>query len=190
MVEFTKKLYKDIGLQREVEDALPYAVVGDAWEGSMERAMFGDEYRTVLNYVVPYGLQLKILFQRVFTQETNGARFAIFQTNPAAAGATGVVEAFPMVGNVPPASYNTATGWRDYPKLAAAGAEVLRGSLVQPVHVLEGSVEWRILPQSPGAEAQPAAGDATGAQYSVVWWGVQKVAEPTRRNNRTGVPLT
>ena len=190
MVEFGKKLYKDIGLQREVEDALPYAVVGDAWEGSMERAMFGDEFRTVLNYVVPYGLQLKILFQRVFTQETNGARFGIFQTNPAAAGATGVVEAFPMVGNVPPASYNTAHGWRDYPKLSDDGAEVLRGSLVDPVHVLEGSIEWRILSQAPGAAAAPAAGDATGAQYSVVWWGVQKVAEPTRRNNRTGVPLT
>lgn len=189
MVEFTKKLYKDIGLQREVEDALPYAVVGDAYEGSFERSLYGTEYRTVLNYVVPYGLQLKILFMRVFTQEAGGARFGIYQTNPTAAGATGSPEGFPVVGNVPPATYNTETGWRDYPKLAAAGAEVLRGSLVDPVHVLEGSVEWRILSQYPGAAAQAAAPSATGAQYSVVWWGVQKVAEPTRRNNRTGVPL-
>ena len=189
MVEFGKKLYKDIGLEREVEDALPYAVVGDAYEGSFERSLFGDEHLTVLNYVVPYGLQLKILFMRVFTQESGGARFGVFQTNPTVAGNTGTTEGFPVVGNVPPSSYNTETGWRDYPKLAAAGAEVLRGSLLDPVHVLEGSVEWRILSQYPGAAAQAAAGAATGAQYSVVWWGVQKVAEPTRRNNRTGVPL-
>lgn len=188
MVVFSKKLYKDIGLQREVEDALPYAVVGDAYEGSFERSLYGDEYRTVLNYVVPYGLQLKILFMRVFTQESGGARFGIFQTNPTIAGTTGAVEAFPVVGNVPPAT-NNLSGWRDYPKLAAAGAEVLRGSLVDPVHVLEGSIDFRVLSQYPGAAAQAAAGSATGAQYSVVWWGVQKVAEPTRRNNRTGVPL-
>lgn len=189
MVEFGKKLIKDIGLQREVEEALPYAVVGDAYEGSFSRSLYGNEYFTALNYIVPYGLQLKILFLRVFTQESGGARFGIFQTNPTAKGNTGTIEGYPVVGNVPPSSYNTGTGWRDYPKLAAAGAEVLRGSLVDPVHVLEGSIEFRILSQYPGAKVQAAAGAATGSQYSIVWWGVQKTAEPTRRNNRTGVPL-
>ncbi len=190
MVVFNKNLIKDIGLEREVEQALPYAVVGDSWEGSFDRSLFGTQYRSVLNYVVPYGLQLKILFLRVFTQEAAGARFGIFQTNPTATGATGSPEGYPMVGNVPPATYNTdSTVYRDYPKLAAAGSEVLRGSLIDPVHVLEGSVEFRILSQYPGAAAQAAAPGATGAQYSIAWWGVQKVAEPTRRNNRTGVPL-
>jgi hypothetical protein len=174
MVEFGKKLYKDIGLQREVEDALPYAVVGGAYEASFERSLYGTEYRTVLNHIVPTGQQLKILFLRVFTQEAAGARFGIYQTNPTVAGATGTTEAYPVVGNVPGNAY------RDYPKLAAAGTEVLRGSLVDPVHVMEGSIEFRVLSQYPGAAAQAAAGAATGAQYSVVWWGVEKVPEPYR----------
>jgi len=173
MVQFNKKLYKDIGLQREVEDALPYAVVGGAYEASFERALYGAEYRTVLNHIVPAGQQLKILFMRVFTQEAGGARFGVYQTNPAAAGATGTTEGYPVVGNTP-------SGWRDYPKLEAAGAEVLRGGLVEPVHVVEGSIEFRILSQYPGAAAQAAAGAATGAQYSVAWWGVEKVPEPLR----------
>jgi len=58
---------------------------------------------------------------------------------------------------------------RDYPFLEAAGAEVLRGSLKDPVHVLEGSVDFRILGPTPSP--------ATGAKYSVVWWGVEDVPE-------------
>jgi len=197
MGEFNKKLVKDIGLQREVEEALPYAVVGGAWEASFERALYGKEgdpdiltnyYRTVLNHVVPTGQQLKILFLRVFTQEAGGARFGIYQTNFGdERGTTGTmdldagtysggvdssstVEPYPQVGSVPSA-------WRDYPKLEAAGAEVLRGSLVDPVHVIEGSVDFRVLSQYPGAPAQAQAGVATGSQYSVVWWGVEKTPE-------------
>jgi len=173
MVQFNKHLIKDIGLQREVEEALPYAVVGGTYEGSFERSLYGTEYRTILNHIVPTGHQLKILFLRVFTQEEDGARFGIYQTNPTATGATGTTEAYPVVGNTP-------SGWRDYPKLEAAGAEVLRGSLKDPVHVLEGSIDFRILSQYPGAAAQAAAGAATGAQYSLVWWGTQKNPEPTR----------
>jgi len=166
-MELIKKELKDLGLQREVLEALPYAVVGGAWEGSFTAAMAGTSYRTVLNYVVPTGQQLKILFLRVCTQEQAGARFSIYQTNPTATGATGTTEAYPVVGSVP-------SGARDYILLEAPGEEVLRGSLVDPVHVLEGSIDFRILSQYPGAVSP---GPATGARYNFVWWGVIKIPE-------------
>ena len=162
MGEFTKKLVKDIGLQREVEEALPYAVVGGAWESSFQNPVDAEAFATVLSHIVPHGQQLKILFLRVWTQESGGAKFSIVQTNPAAVGATGTVEAFPVVGNTP-------SGVRDYPMLEAAGAEVLHGNLVQPVHVLEGSIDFRVLGPTPDP--------ATGARYGVVWWGVEKIPE-------------
>lgn len=167
MVELIKKEIKDLGLQREVFEALPYAVVGGAWEGSFQAAMANDAYFTALNHIVPHGQQLKILFLRICTQEQTGARFSIVQTNPAAAGATGTVEAFPVVGSVP-------SGARDYMLLEAPGEELSRGSLVDPVHVLEGSIDFRILAQYPGAVV---AGPATGARYNIVWWGVEKTPE-------------
>jgi len=170
MVEFTKKLYKDIGLQQEVEDALPYAVVGEAYEGSLEVGMYGTQYYTAMNYIVPTGQQLKILFLRNWTERAGGRRFSIYQTNPTATGATGTTEAYPVVGNTP-------SGARDYPFLESAGAEVLRGSLVDPVHVLEGSIEFRILSESPGGAAAP---DATGDRDGFVFWGVIKIPEPKR----------
>ena len=178
MPEVQKRLVKDIGLQREVEEALPYAVVGEAWEGSFDSGlMYDDFYHTALNYVVPTGHQLKILFLRVWTQETTGARFAIVQENPSAAGMTGTVEAYPVVGSVPPGASVTDTPTiRDYPMLEAAGAEILHGSLVDPIHVLEGSIDFNILAIWPGA----AAGDFTDARYGISWWGVIKVPEPTR----------
>ena len=169
MVEFTKHKIKDLGLQREVFEALPYAVVGGEWEHSFEAAMAEDDYYTALNHIVPTGLQLKVLFLRVWTQESGGARFCVYQTNPTETGQTGDVEAYPVVGSVP-------SGPRDYPMLEAAGAEVLTGSLVDPVHVLEGSVEFRVLSQYPGAPAA-SPGAATHARYGIVWWGVQKVPE-------------
>jgi len=162
MVQFTKLKIKDIGLDKEVFDALPYHVVAGEWEGSLTNPIGADAYYTVLNHIVPAGLQLKILFLRVWTQEAGGARFRIYQTNPAAAGATGTVEAYPVVGSVP-------SGVRDYPMLEAAGAEVLRGGLRTPVHVLEGSIIFDIL----GATPVPA----TGGRYGIVWWGVQRVPE-------------
>ncbi len=182
MVQIFKKLYKDIGLQREVEDALPYAVVGDAWEGSfIAQPMYDDLFFTPLNYVVPAGQQLKILFLRVWTQEAGGARFAIIQENPSTTGLTGTVEAYPVVGNVPPGAAVTDTPTaRDYPMLEAAGAEILHGSLVDPIHVLEGSIDFNILALWPGAAAAAAAGNFTGSRYGITWWGVIKVPEPKR----------
>jgi len=163
MVEFFKRKIKDLGLQREVFDALPYAVVGGAWEASFEDgAMYSTDYYTALSHVVPAGQQLKVLFLRVWTQEAGGARFSIYQTDPAD-GETGN----PVVGSVP-------SGVRDYPMLEAAGAEVLTGSLIDPVHVLEGSIDFRVLSQYPGA---PAAGPATAARYGIAWWGVEKIPE-------------
>ena len=158
MVEITKTLLKDLGLQREVLDALPYAVVGGAWEGSFENPV--DEY-TALSHIVPAGLQLKVLFLRVWTQEAGGARFSIEQTNPTALGQTGTVEAFPVVGSVP-------SGVRDYPMLEDPGAEVLHGSLRDPIHVLEGSIDFKV---------HDTPTPATGAKYAIVWWGVEKTPE-------------
>ncbi len=174
MVQIFKKLYKDIGLQREVEDALPYAVVGDAWEGSFDaQPMFAGNFFTPLNYVVPNGQQLKILFLRAWTEESSGARFSILQSNPTATGQTGTTEAYPVVGNVP-------SGVRDYPMLEAAGAEILHGSLIDPIHVLEGSIDFNVLALWPGAAAAAAAGNFTGSRYGITWWGVIKVPEPKR----------
>jgi hypothetical protein len=148
MTQFTLSKVKDLGVQREVMEALPYAVVGDAWEGSLSEA-------------IPSVKQLKILFLRIWTTDSGGARFSIVQTNPTATGQTGDTEAYPVVGSVP-------EGTRDYPMLEAAGAEVLRGSLKDPVHVLEGSVEFRLL----GYKAGPSSN-----RYGVVWWGVEKTPE-------------
>jgi hypothetical protein len=161
MVEFTKKNIKDLGRQVEVEESLPYANVGGAWEGSFQgpATLF-----TALNHIVPAGQQLKLLFLRIWTQEAGGARFSIVQTNPTQTGQTGAVEAYPVVGSVP-------QGVRDYPMLEAAGAEVLRGGLVDPVHVFEGSINFNIL-------ATPTP--ATGAHYGIVWWGVEKNMPPSR----------
>jgi hypothetical protein len=161
MTQFTLSKVKDLGVQREVMEALPYAVVGGAWEGSLSDGIATDSYKTVLNHVVPSGKQLKILFLRIWTTDSAGARFSIVQTNPTATGQTGDTEAYPVVGSVP-------SGTRDYPMLEAAGAEVLRGSLKDPVHVLEGSVEFRLL----GYEAGPSSN-----RYGLVWWGTEKTPE-------------
>lgn len=160
MVQFNKKQIKDIGLDKEVFEALPYAVVGGAYEGSLIAQLPNGAYRVLLSHIVPTGHQLKILFLRIWTQEATGARFSIVQTNPTLAGQTGLVEAFPVVGSVP-------QGVRDYPMLEAPGAEVLHGSLVDPIHVLEGSIDFRLL----GATPTPATGD----RYSLTWWGVEKI---------------
>jgi len=153
-----KKYLKDLGLKKEVEEALPYDVVGGAWEGSLTEPLSSDEYKTLLTHIVPAGKQLKILFLRIWTQESSGARFAIVQTNPTGPGETGEVEAYPVVGSVP-------EGVRDYPFLEAAGAEVLHGKLDQPIHVLEGSIDFRLLGPTPSP--------ATGSKYGLVWWGVE-----------------
>lgn len=158
MVEISKKLLKDLGLQKEVFEALPYANVGGAWEASFQSPK--DAY-TALIHIVPAGHQLKILFLRVFTFETGGALFRIVQANPTAAGQTGTVEGYPVKGSVP-------SGVREYPMLEAAGSEVQRGSLEAPYLVLEGSINFDVL-------YTPTP--ATGARYGIVWWGVEKIPE-------------
>jgi len=150
-MEFTKAFVKDLGLQREVVDALPYAVVGGTWMGSFDVALPAPNWQSILNHVVPAGSQLKMLFLRVWTQSEHGAKFSIVQTN------TG----YTVVGSVP-------SGVRDYPMLEAAGCEVLRGGLRDPVHVLEGSIEFRIHGHV----------NAAGDRYSISWWGVEKNPEP------------
>ena len=156
-MELTKQMIKDLGLQVEVVDALPYAVVGGTFKATFDAP---HDTFTALSHIVPAGHQLKILFLRIWTQNATGAVFSIVQTNPTALGQTGVPEAFPVVGSVP-------SGVRDYPMLEAPGAEVLHGNLRQPIHVLEGSIDFNIL----DAVASPAA-------YSIDWWGVEKHMEP------------
>jgi hypothetical protein len=161
MGELVHNQLKDLGLQREVLEALPYATVGGAYEGSFTAI---SDLFTALVHVVPHGQQLKILFLRVWTQNADGAKFRINQTNPTAKEATGETEAYPVVGSVP-------DGVRDYPMLEAAGCETLRGSLEDPVHVLEGSVTFDIIHKYP--EGTPLTGDRCG----IVWWGVEKIPE-------------
>lgn len=167
MTQFNLLQKKDLGLQREVMDALPYAVVGGAWEGSF--IALTDLYTTLV-HIVPAGHQLKILFLRVWTQNNTGCKFSIVQSNPAALGATGTIEAYPVVGSVPPFIAG-ATAVRDYPMLEAAGAEVLRGGLEDPVHVMEGSINFNII------HKYPAGTPLTGDRCGVAYWGVEKIPE-------------
>ena len=163
-MELTKQMIKDLGLQIEVVDSLPYAVVGGTF-----KATFDTPYDTftALTHIVPAGHQLKILFLRIWTQNATGAVFSIVQTNPTAAGQTGGVEAFPVVGNVPPFVAG-ASAVRDYPMLEAPGAETIGPTTLRnPIHVLEGSIDFNIL----DAVASPAV-------YSIDWWGLEKHMEP------------
>lgn len=161
-MQFELPFVKDLGLKREVMDALPYAVVGGAFDGSLSTvAVALGANLILLNHIVPAGHQLKILFLRVATTDAGGAEFRIVQTNPTVAGTTGTTEAFPVVGSVP-------SGVRDYPMLEAAGAEVLHGSLRDPVHVLEGSIDFQLI------GFQPVAG---ANKYTLTWWGCEALAE-------------
>lgn len=152
---------KNLGTQGLNLDSLPYSVVGGAWDGSMNAP---NALYTPLNHIVPAGKQLKILFLKVWTQEQGGAVYRINQSNPATPGLTGVVEAYPVVGSVPP-FFAGLSAVRDYPMLEAPGSETLQGDLVGPVHVLEGSIDFSVL-NTPTP--------ATGARYGIVWWGVEK----------------
>lgn len=152
---------KDLGLNRQVLDALPTAVVGGAFDGSIWNNIALGNWWTLLNHVIPSGQQLKLLFLRIGTTDAGGALFSIVQTNPTAVGQTGSTEAHPVQGSTP-------SGVRDYPFLEAAGAEVLKGSLKDPIHVLEGSIAFRLL----GFQAGPAIN-----RYTLVWWGVEETPE-------------
>jgi len=161
-MQFNLPFVKDLGLHREVMDAYPTAVVSGAYDGSLSTVpvLLGATL-TLLSHVVPAGHQLKILFLRVATTDAGGAEFTIEQTNPTALGQTGAVEAYPVVGSVP-------SGVRDYPMLEAAGAEVLHGSLKDPVQVLEGTVTFNLM----GPQFVAGAN-----KYTLTWWGVQEAQE-------------
>jgi hypothetical protein len=160
------QVLKDLGLQEEVWKALPYAVVGGTFEGSLNSPLATNAAFIVLDsHIVPHNQQLKILFLRIWTQDP-GAIFRIRQSNPLTAGLTGAVEAFPVQGSVPPFTAG-ASAVRDYPMLEAAGAEVLHGSLEDPIHVLEGSIDFDLVGPTPVP--------ATGSKYALVWWGVEKI---------------
>ena len=58
MVELRPRVFKDLGRKKYVEESLPYAVVGGAWEGSFEKPLGPDEYKTVLSHIVQAGRQL------------------------------------------------------------------------------------------------------------------------------------
>jgi len=170
MVELILQKVKDLGLNRQVLDALPTAVVGGAFEGSLWRNMAIGTWWTMLNHVVPAGQQLRLLFLRVFTSDAGGCKFAIVQSNPAMAGITGIVDAFPVVGSVPPYTAGLTTV-RDYPFLEAAGAEVLHSSLRDPIHVFEGSIDFMLL-GDPIGQAGPS-----NNTYGIVWEGVEETPE-------------
>jgi len=157
-MQMNRAMIKDEGLKRMVYECYPYRVVRGAYDGSFDSPA---TLYTPLNHIVPNGQQLKILFLRVWTQEPGGAVFRIYQTNPTAVGATGTVEAYPVVGSAP-------AGVVDYPMLEAAGAEVLHGNLHQPIHVVEGSIDFSIL-RTPTP--------ATGNRYGIVWWGFEELPE-------------
>lgn len=160
MVEQYMQMLKDPGRENQAQDAYPTKLVGGTWEGSFDAQQ---TTFVALNHIVPAGQQLKLLFLRVYTQEATGARFSILQTNPAAAGATGTVEAFPVVGSVPP-HQNGQNAVRDRPFLEAPGSETLRGGLRDPVNVFEGSIDFRI---------HNSPTPATGARYCISWFGLQ-----------------
>lgn len=164
MPTIIKVLKKDLGQEMEVEVALPYADVGDSREGSLLAPIGAMNWWTMLTHIVPTGLQLKVLFLRVWTQNAGGAIFSIVQTNPTAIGQTGTTEAFPVRGKVPPFTAGLSAV-RDYPMLEAAGAEVLHGSLDAPILVGEGSIDFRL--------QGPTPIPAQGARYGISWWGVQ-----------------
>lgn len=162
---------KDIGLERIIDDVLPYAVVDGGFEGSLQAALMNDAQFIVLSsHIVPHGQQLKILYLNLFTENALG-RFQVIQTNPSAAGLTGAVEAFPVRGSVPPYIAN-ANSVRDIALVSAAQnfGQFPRGpqTLEDPVLVLEGSIQIRMY----GAVAVAGAN-----HFGCSWWGVEKDLE-------------
>lgn len=153
---------KDLGTQRMVMDALPYKVVGSTYDGSFQTPVLLNAFRIALNHIVPAGKQLKIMFLRVSAGEAS--QWAIRQSNPTAIGQTGAVEAFPVVGSVP-------SGFRDRIRLTAANVPLTdRGQFAQPVHVLEGSIDFMIMGPTPV--------QVSGNRYTLAWWGVQQDMDP------------
>jgi hypothetical protein len=149
-----------------VMEAYPTKVVGGTYGGSFTTPINNStSSRVMMNYVVPAGRQLKILFMRYSAGEA--AQFQIKQTNPTLIGQTGTVEAYPVVGSVP-------QGIRDRMRIPTAAAgqpseHTDRGRFEEPIHVLEGSIDFLIVGPSP----KPS----TGNSYFFSWWGVDQPAD-------------
>jgi len=169
-METVVKHVMDLGRNKLVTESLPYHVVGDSAYGSLNSPLSGlANLQEILNFVVPVDHQLKILYLKAYTNDVNGAKFIIRQTNPSATGQTGTIEAYPVIGAVPP-YFAGATAVRDVldvSVLAGVGTipVVLQGSLDKPVMVAEGSIDFLLT----GPSADPPVG-----VYSLVWWGVIK----------------
>lgn len=136
--------FKDEGLKSYVDAKLPYGnMKRGAWFGTFQANVGIGQWANIHSIQMTAGKQLKLLFLRVWTQDSNGAIFRITQTGGDVGGAPdGVV---------------------NYPMLEGAGAEVLGPcSLQNPIHVLEGSVVISIY--------QP---QASPDYYGITYWGVE-----------------
>ena len=141
----------DKGKKKLIKDFLPY---GDIVKGAGKATYDSGGDKHLASILVPGGQQLKLLFLRVWTQETSGAIFEIQQT-----AQTGDLGSSPPGGIHHPA---VSPAYIDYPMLEAAGAEVIGPQpLDSPVHVLEGSVDIYIQ----NAIASPY-------YYGFSYWGV------------------
>ena len=146
-------------------EALPYHVVSGNFLGSLNTPLLGiGSSQNILNFVVPIDHQLKILFIEGWTSDANGLHVEIKQTNPSASGQVGAIEAYPVVGAVPP-YYPGLSQIRTVFNTQTTIPRAQFGSLVQPLHVLEGSVDFILV----GVSAVPPTG-----VYSFSWWGVIK----------------
>ena len=141
----------DKGKKELIKDFLPY---GDIVKGAGKATYESGGDKHLASILIPGGQQLKLLFLRVWTQETTGAIFEILQT-----AQTGDLGSSPPGGIHWPA---VAAAYIDYPMLEAAGAEILGPQpLDSPIHVLEGSVDLYI---------QDAI--ASPYYYGFSYWGV------------------
>lgn len=152
-IEFPKEMqvYWDKGKKEIVDDFLPYGdIVKGAFKGTFTTS--GDKH--LASILVPGGQQFKLLFLRVWTQEPAGAIFEIVQT-----AQTGDLGSSPPGGIHHP---TVTTAHIDYPMLESAGSEVMGATeLVNPIHVLEGSVDIYI-----------QAAKASPYYYGMAYWGV------------------
>lgn len=149
------QMLKNLGNKKFEFEKLPYGLIR---RGSFKGSFTTSGMQTLDTHVVPSGEQLKLTFMRWWTQNTNGAKFEIVQTNPTATGQTGNTEAFPVLGSAP-------AGTVDLPMLPNAGQTVAWGTLKNPLHVLEGSVDFYLQNVDPS--------QAGGAKYGLAWSGIE-----------------
>lgn len=143
--------YYDKGKRKLIAQELPTGdIVKYAFKGTFTTS--GDKHLS--SVLITAGMQLKILFLRVWTQEPTGAKFYIYQT----------AETYDL-GTSPPGGVDhpaVTAAYIDYPMVEAAGAEVIGPQpLTAPIHVCEGSIDFYIQ----NAKASPH-------EYGLAYWGV------------------